>query len=486
LSQSQTPSAGPVRRGANVYFAASGVAQLSALLRYVILARMLGPEQLGLAATLVLTSAFFDYISETGSDRFLIQDRDGDTPAVQKLVHLVHVSRGVTTALALAVLAWPLALAFKAPKLAEGIAILGISRFIVGFIHLDLRRMQRHLDFRIESVCLFTSEISGLIATGLAAYFTKEYTSILYGLTVRSLVLVATSHLLAKRPYEVGLSREHSSRLSRFALPLMANGVLLYFATQGDRWVIQHQLGFAQLGRYSAILLLVYYPVAMLQKYTQAMYMPILARARDNPTERMRASNVMGGQILMLALSISLGFSIVGPIATSILYGHKFTEAALIVGLIGILQTSRYLLVFPTVVALSVGRSFATLTVNLVRLVAYPAAFVGGLTVGGVVIGFVFGELIAHSAGLMLLNQGFKRPLISGFHRIVLFASGSATILGWVWVVQNRALPQGAGLLLVSCLLMAWLIRSERAAITETLAMVRKLGGGLSTRLARA
>ncbi|MBS0489219.1 MAG: oligosaccharide flippase family protein, partial [Proteobacteria bacterium] len=63
--------------------------------RYTIMARLLGPEQLGLAALLILTSSFFESVSDNGSDRFMIQDPDGDKPEVQKLVQLVFVGRGV-------------------------------------------------------------------------------------------------------------------------------------------------------------------------------------------------------------------------------------------------------------------------------------------------------------------------------------------------------------------------------------------------------
>ena len=38
------------------------------------MARLLGPEQIGLAALLILTSSFFESVSDNGSDRFLIQD----------------------------------------------------------------------------------------------------------------------------------------------------------------------------------------------------------------------------------------------------------------------------------------------------------------------------------------------------------------------------------------------------------------------------
>jgi hypothetical protein len=269
----------------------------------------------------------------------------------------------------------------------------------------------------------------------------------------------------------------------------MLNGFLLFFATQGDRALVGHQLGFVTLGRYSAILLLIYYPVAMIQRYTQAMYLPLLARSREDPTERMRVANVMGGQVMMLALTISAGFALVGPVAVKILYGARFSESALVVGLIGVLQTSRFLLVFPTVLALSVGRSFATLVVNIVRLIAYPAAFVGGYALGGlpgVVAGFVFGELFAHATGLALLNTGFARPIFSGFERILIFALSSAAILGWVTVFEHGAVAPGVALFLASLLLIGWISRRERAAIQETLELAGRIARGLSVRLARA
>ena len=82
---SSPPEAGqtwttPARRGARAYLAGSIVAQGCALGRYTLLARLLGPEQLGLAATLILTQQFFESLSDSGADRFSIQDKDGDTP----------------------------------------------------------------------------------------------------------------------------------------------------------------------------------------------------------------------------------------------------------------------------------------------------------------------------------------------------------------------------------------------------------------------
>src|SRR3546814_9352070 len=86
----------------------SGFAQICALARYTILARLLGPEQLGLAAILILTAQFFDSVTDSGSDRFLVQDRAGSAPALLRLTHLVSLGRGLLIAVGLVVLAGPI------------------------------------------------------------------------------------------------------------------------------------------------------------------------------------------------------------------------------------------------------------------------------------------------------------------------------------------------------------------------------------------
>ena len=470
----------PRRRGANAYLIASGVAQAAALARYVVLARFLGPEQLGLAATLVLTGAFFDLISDTGADRFLIQDSHGDEEPVQKLVQLVYVGRGVMIAAALSLLAWPISLVYRAPPLFIGLVILSFSPLIMGLLHLDIRRLQRHLDFRGEAIALMVAEAVGLTATVAAAYLTHSFTAILYGLISRAIALVITSHVLAERPYRVAFAKEHFGRLSRFAGPLMINGMLLFFATQGDRALVGRQLGFAVLGRYSAILLLIYYPAAMLLKYMQTMYLPLLARARDDAVESARVRNVLGGQALMLGLAMAVGFAALAPFAVKVLYGAKFAETLPTVALIGVLQSSRFLLVYPQAVALSLGRSYAALAVNLARLAAYPAAFLGGVALGGlpgVVIGFTFGELLAHATGLILVNRSGDRTTFAGFERVAEFVLGSTFLMAGILLIEHRQPLAAAAAGVCGLALAIWIARRERIAIGASVDLIRRVLG---------
>jgi O-antigen/teichoic acid export membrane protein len=478
LSLASDNFARPEPRGARGYFAAAAIAQACALLRYVLLARLLGPEQLGLAAALILTGAFFDLISDTGGDRFLIQDKDGDQASAQSLVQLVLVIRGVSIAVALAVLAWPIALFYKAPALAPGLAVLGLSPLILGFLHLDMRRSQRHNDFRSEGVGMLASETLGLIATVLAAYFVRNFTAVLYGLIARSAVMVIVSHVLATRPYSIGYSPEHAPRLARFAAPLMANGLTLFLGGQGDRVLVGRQVGFAGLGHYSAVLLLIYSPSAALLSFAHAIYLPSISAARADRFQRDRIASDLGGRTLLLALAMSTGFAIVAPPVVGLLYGRAFSQSALIVALIGILQASRFLAVWPTTVALAMGRNSIILASNIVRLLAWPLAFLGFALVGGltgVVIGFTAGELAAFATALAMLNRSESHHILYGFNRFFMFIVGSMGAIAWILALDKPTEFSIVALTCITVALVGWISRAESVVIRNAMGTLKHL-----------
>ncbi len=491
VSTDQGAHYAPARRGGLLYLSATVLAQAFALLRYVALARLLGPQQLGLAAALTVTAGFFDLISDTGSDRFLIQDRDGDLPAVQRLVQLVLLGRGLTVSAGLAVFAIPIAAFYGTPALAAGLATIALSPLIAGFLNLDIRRAQRHHDFRGEAICMIAAEIAGLSGAVLAAWLSPTFMAVAYGLIARSVVLVVCSQLLAKRPYRLGWDALHAPRLARFAAPLMLNGLMLFVVSQGDRVIVGHQLGLTALGYYSAIILLIYYPAAVVANYLHALFIPIIAGRRDSPVARDRVSDLMGGQSLLLALAMGAGFALVAPPLVPILFGARFAQGALLISLIGVLQTTRFVLTWPTTTALALGRSDTVLFSNMAHILIFPGAFAGLWLVGGItgiVAGFLAGELVAAAVALLLLNRATHRNVWATFDRLAALVAGDTVIVGWTAVLGGSAgtvwrYPLGAALLVATLGLLAWLIRRETVVITEAVSAARRVTSAVRLRL---
>jgi len=210
------------------------------------------------------------------------------------------------------------------------------------------------------------------------------------------------------------------------------------------------------------------------------IFLPMIAAARENVARRDAVSDRLGGQTQLLALGMATGFAVVAPTMVTVLYGAKFTQSALVVGLVGILQTTRFLINWPSTVALSMGRSRTVLVGNLVRLLAYPGAFLGVALVGGlrgVLMGFIAGELIAIAASLGLLNRNMDLLLLSGIDRFAAFILTATAIVGWDIAIERHSIVAEAGLLIASMVLTGWIIRREMPTIREAIALVAQALG---------
>jgi len=426
-------------RGRKAYFAASLTSQAAALLRYVMLARLLGPLELGFAAMLMLTSQFFESISDTGSDRFLIQDPDGDSPVMQGFVHLVMAARGLLIAVALMALAAPLAGVYKSSNLITALMVLGVAPLIGGFMHLDIRRLQRHGDFWPESVMSIVAETAGLLGTVGSAWIVRDHTAVIYGQIARALSMVLVSHVMAERPYHWAYGRIERLRFSRFAAPLFLNGILLFAGSQGDRLIVANRVGAAALGHYSAVLLLIYYPSSALMRFINGMHLPLIARSRGDPARLDEQAQRLAGRTLMLAIAMAAGFTLVGPMATPLLYGRRFTQGALIFAMLACVQSARFLRQWPTTVAVALGRSTIVMSNNLARMLAFPAALIANFyfpSLVSIVAGFLVGEIVAILVALALLARASAVRFRPELRRVRDYVLVSAALIGAGWSAE--------------------------------------------------
>lgn len=436
-----------MRQGARAYFAANMAAQLFALLRYVILARLLGPLELGLAAALLLTVGFFGAVSDTGADRFLVQDRDGDSEKMQGVVHSVLAARGVLIATGMLLSAGLVATFYKSPQLESSLITVALVPLIIGFTHLDLRRVQRKGDFRPESAAMLVSESLSLLTTAVAAWITRDHTAVIYGQVVRAVSIVAVSHFTAKRPYRWAFAAPEARAFAAFAAPLSLNGLLLFIGSQGDRVVVGGSVGPETLGYYTAILLLVYYPTTMVGRFLSGMHLPLLAGAKSDDAAFKTQQGAYAARMIVLSAAIISGFAIVGPIAAPLLYGGAFAQPFHIFALLATLQTLRFARLWPTNVAVSLGRSWIVLLNNIARMAAIPLAF-GAVALFGtlesIVGAFLVGEIAALIAALSLLARaGAVSPKQELLRVGVLLGGASATIAA-AWCFQTGHAVFGA------------------------------------------
>ena len=453
------------RRGAREFAVAIAVAQACALIRYVVLARILGPAELGWAVMIVLIGQFFDSVTDSGSDRFLIGDPQGNEPEAQRFVQLMALVRGLFISSTLLFLAVPIAQIMNAPSIVPGLHLLALAPLLSGLIHLDLRRVQRQHDFRIEGRATLLAEIVSLTVTAAAAFLTRSYLAIVFGLIARAIVLVLVSHAMAQRKFSIRPSRLFAKKLAVFGLPLMVNGLVLFFGSQGDRLIISNLLGAAELGRYSAVMLLIFYPIMVSQRYVAGLYLPQLVRA--NPS-RTQAAGELGGLVVVIASAAVVSFGVLAPFIVPILFGSRFRLDFEIVALIGVLNAARFMKVWPINVLLADGRSHGVLITNVVRLVAIPltiAAIRWEHSLLAILMAFTIGELISMAVGIYLASKALPGSTRIFGVRMLLFLAVSVVLLVGSVSAQVHSVVSGAFAALIMAALLAVLWTRERPAV---------------------
>jgi O-antigen/teichoic acid export membrane protein len=459
--------------------AGSVVAMGCSAIRYLVFARILGPKELGLAATLILTSGALDIITDTGSDRFLIQDPDGGDPDALAMVHLVMVIRGFLTAAVLAGGSALIAAFYGFPGLRMGFVALAIYPLINGFQNGDMRRQQRDHDFRAEGFSTIVAELSSIGVAIAAALILHNFYCVVVALGVRAMVFVPLTHMTAKASYRIKFARPYAAKLSRFGGPLILNGLVTFFGVQGDRLVIANRLAITELGLYSAVSLLGYYPTMVVSRFLVGIQMPMVARSRESPATRDAVLDAVAGDTLLLSIGAAAGFLLVTPFVLVPLYGSRFAQSTMVIALVGLLQAWRLLRYWPTTVALGIGKSLPIMISASARLLALPLSFAAtalGYGLVGIVSSFILGEVFACAINLALINPHLSRRIFAGFDRLGLMVGCSGALIA----CASATSPVRGGVaatisLIVGCVIVV----RERRNLGRWVAMTRGVALGM-------
>jgi len=415
-------------------------------IRNTVVARALGPEQFGMAVTFLLMQQFIDTTTETGLNKFLLQNRMGNRPSMQAMVQTLAAVRGLVIACILLLVAWPLSSLLGHETSAVPFVMLSVMAISMGLLHFDNWRLQRNHLFFNNGFSSMVSETVSLLAVLAALWFTRSYLVALLAVTIRATACTITSHLLAHRRYLVRYSAALAPTVFAFSWPLFFNGPLLFFSSQADRLIVNAVLGLRELGIYSAALLLLYLPLGLIMRVVGSVFAPKLATAH-HAQEIEPVETEYAGTVLAACLLAACGFAAIGPWVLVLLYGPAYSLHGLPVALIGLMHAVRSMRSWPVGIALATGHTSNLLVSNLVRLLALPIGFAGALVGDGIVGltgGLLVGEVIALLISLVLLNR--NRGLVWWHHMSLVgiaFAAAAVLTLAY-WLLDPRPIIAAA------------------------------------------
>ncbi len=382
--------------------------QTCGFLRNVLVARLISPENFGIAATLSISMSMLEMISNLAVDRLLVQADDGDNSDFQAMAHFFQVIRGTCLALALFALAWPFALLFELPEAVWAFQCVAVIPFIRGFVHLDPKRLQRGFGFGADVITdLIPQFVLVLLAWPFAWWF-RDYAAMVWLLIVQATVMVAVSHLVAKRRYAWTWNRAYFDRMCAYGWPLLLNGLLLFLILQGDRLIVGTAYDMVNLGVYSAAFSITFIPSTMIAKVASALLLPLLSKEQGNSPKFVEYYTLSICVLCLVGVVVSSGFILIGQRVVMLTFGAKYAAVETYIGWMAIMQMLRVLRVGPTIAAMAWGDTRTPLMSNIGRASVFPIAVWIGLSgkpiVWIVVIGCL-GEFIAYLMMLYALKR---------------------------------------------------------------------------------
>ena len=470
-----------VFRGGALLGVSNVVGQALRFVRNVIVARILTPEDFGVAATFWIATGFLATISELGFQQLLIQTPEGDEERFGATIQSMMTARSLLIGAVIFALAGPVAAMFRVPEATWAFRLLAVVSVLGGFRHCDLHRLKRGLRF---GPAVVTGLVAAIVTTFLAwpiATYVGDYSAFVWLAIIQTGMGTLFSHVLAERPFRLGWDWQVVRRSLSFGWPLLLNSLLIYAALQGDRIILAGAYTKAELGLYSIALGLAMTPCGMVAGVMSSLMLPMLSRAQDDRRKFQRHYVVCAQLLGVVGVVVGAVFFILGPALISLLYGSKYGGAGVVIGWLAAMHCIHLLRHAPVTAAMALGDTRIPLLANVFRqsgLVAAFAAAAAHAPLKWIAIAGVVGELIALGTSFALLRcrQGVPVRLVSVPVIVLVCGLAFCGWLGTLATIYSNLLTASCVFLLVAgaasviCLFaFAELQRESRALLASVL-----------------
>jgi len=414
-------------------------AQALSFARNAVLAHWLSRGDFGIAAAIVMLLQMVETLSDLGADRLIVQARDGEDPRLIATAHATLIARGLATATAILVMAYPLATFLAVPEAAWAFAAVALAPAVKAFMHLDARRAQRNLDNRPQLMIEVAPQLTAFLMVIPALMLLGGYASVVAVTAVQALLSLVISHAVAEQPYRVALDRAYLKRLLAFGWPIWASALPLVAVYQGDRLLVARMLGIEPLASYTAAFMLTMVPGLLAAKLGTSLLLPLLSAVRDDSQRFRERYALMVEAVMLISAAYLAGFIIIGPSALTLAFGAKYHGLDAVLAWLAAMWAMRMIQAVAGMALMARGMTRPFFSAGVVRafglLLAY-AAISAGLGLEGAAAAGMVAELVTM---LYLASCLDRMPLdgASGLGRLLVVR---ATLLVPVAAISFAAL----------------------------------------------
>lgn len=392
------PTAGvgeKVASGLRWKLVAQVVTQVSRAAVGLVLARLLTPDDFGLAALALAFSALALVLSDPSLTAALVQRRT-ITEADRSTVFWATLAAGIgCTGIGIA-LSGPIAGFYGEPDVQPLLAVESLTFFLVSLSAIPVALMTREMAFRgLEIREIAGTVVGGLVGLSAALMGAGAWAIIAQSVASAAIATALLWYFSTWRPRWL-FSWESLRDSGSFGLKLFASRLLSFANLNADNLLVGRYLGASALGFYAIAYNVMYAPMARITSPIQMVMVPAFARLQDD-RERLGRAWLRGARLsAAVAMPAFLGMLAVAPDFVTVVLGKRWAPSVPVLQLLcisGILQGIQLL---QQPVLQGRGRAGDLLRFGLVSTPVNLAGFIIGMQWGivGVAAGFVIARTL--------------------------------------------------------------------------------------------
>lgn len=296
------------------------------LVIFVLLARLLVPEDFGLVALASVFVLFAQIIVDQGLGDALIQRREV-TRAHMDTAFWVAVATGSLLTIAGLVLALPIADILNEPDLAPILQVLSLTFVMSAINSIQIALLRRELAFRSLAIrSLVAAAGGGAVGVTLALLGYGAWALVGQLLASAFLSVVTLWRVSPWRP-SLHASREHFGELFRFGINVMGTDVLNYLSRNMDNLLIGTFLGTGPLGLYAVGYRILEVSQTALVQVARKVTFPAFSRLQLDHERMRRAYFRVTRAASVVILPGYVALALVAPELTVTLFGARWAES---------------------------------------------------------------------------------------------------------------------------------------------------------------
>lgn len=291
----------------------------------LILARILSPDDFGVAAMAMIIVNLLIQISELGTSSHLIRAKDVDR-AHCDTAWSVTLLQGLFTGSVLVALAHPAAIYFHEPRIVNILYVLALASAIGGFENVGPVLIRRELNFSRDFRFNVYKKILVFSATiGLALFF-RSYWALVLGHFTGTLAGVALSYVI--HSYRPKWSLEKASEYLKFGMAMVPFSIASTLLAAIPSFLVAGLKSTTTMGSYRVA-------DDLSATFTQEIVTPMgrgllpnYVRLVNRPEELSAIYKKVLGMVAFLCIPIGAGVAAVAPDLVSVLLGQQWVFSA--------------------------------------------------------------------------------------------------------------------------------------------------------------